>query len=67
MDQRTRDRNGLLSPGDAPNQSLPDTTHLQDVRREGEMFLRAGDAAIRRALSGNSQDFLLQSRQRGGQ
>ena len=67
MDQRTRDRNDLLPPQDVPGEGAPDGTHLREVRRDGDRFLTAGDDAIRRALSGSSQEFLLHSRQRGGQ
>jgi hypothetical protein len=67
MDQRTRDRNDLLPPENAPGDGPPDGTHLREARRDGDRFLSAGDDAIRRALSGSSQEFLLHSRQRGGQ
>jgi hypothetical protein len=67
MDQRTRERDNLLPPQDAPGDGAPEGTHLREARREGEDFLNAGDDAIRRALSGSSQEFLLHSRQRGGQ
>jgi len=68
MDQRTRDRDHLLPPLEAaPGDGTPDSTHLREAQREGDRFLSAGDDAIRRALSGSSQDFLLHSRQRGGQ
>lgn len=67
MDQRTRDRDNLLPPQNAPGDGAPDGSHLREVRRDGDRFLSAGDDAIRRALSGSSQDFLLHSRQRGGQ
>jgi hypothetical protein len=40
---------------------------LDQVRREGEALLRAGDEAIRRGLSGDSERFLTASRQQGGQ
>jgi hypothetical protein len=40
---------------------------LSRTRQAGEAFLRAGDEAIRRALSGNSEAFLAAARQQGGQ
>jgi hypothetical protein len=40
---------------------------LDAAREAGERFLRAGDRAIDRALSGNSEAFLRASRQEGGQ
>ncbi len=40
---------------------------LERVRRAGADFLSAGDDAIERALSGNSERFLQEVRQTGGQ
>ena len=40
---------------------------LNDLRHAGEAFLAAGDEAIRRALSGDSEAFLRANRQQGGQ
>lgn len=40
---------------------------LESARRAGEEFLSAGDEAIRRALSGDSEQFLRAVRQTGGQ
>lgn len=40
---------------------------LGELHRAGEDLLAAGDAAIRRALSKNSESFLRANRQRGGQ
>lgn len=39
----------------------------EELREEGEAFLAAADEAINRALSGNSEEFLAQNRQMGGQ
>lgn len=44
-----------------------DAGALDAAREAGERFLRAGDRAIDRALSGNSEAFLRASRQEGGQ
>ncbi len=38
-----------------------------ELRDAGEAFLAAADQAITRALSGNSEQFLMQNRQMGGQ
>lgn len=38
-----------------------------ELREAGEAFLAAADEAINRALSGNSEEFLAQNRQMGGQ
>lgn len=40
---------------------------LNELRRAGEDLLAAGDEAIRRALSGDSEAFLRANRQQGGQ
>lgn len=40
---------------------------LESVRAEGDELLSAADEAIRRALSGDSERFLRQARQQGGQ
>jgi hypothetical protein len=45
----------------------PDSDGLSDARRTGEELLSAGDEAIARALSGNSEQFLRANRQEGGQ
>ncbi len=39
----------------------------QRLQSAGESFLAAGDEAIRRALSGDSEAFVRASRQQGGQ
>ncbi len=41
--------------------------NLGELRRAGEDLLAAGDEAIRRALSGDSEAFLRANRQEGGQ
>ena len=40
---------------------------LTNAREAGQDFLAAGDEAIRRALSGDSEAFLRANRQRGGE
>jgi hypothetical protein len=40
---------------------------LEQAREQGDQLLSAGDEAIRRALSGNSESFLRASRQQGGE
>lgn len=40
---------------------------LEEAREAGERFLRAGDRALDRALSNDSEAFLRSSRQEGGQ
>ena len=45
----------------------PDGEGLSEIRAAGEAFLTAGDDAISRALSSDSEAFLSASRQMGGQ
>ncbi len=45
----------------------PDDEGLSEIRAAGEAFLAAGDDAISRALSSDSEAFLSASRQMGGQ
>ena len=56
---------------EGPSHDVPATppggTDLSAVRQAGERFLAAGDEAISRALSGNSEQFLAANRQQGGQ
>jgi hypothetical protein len=64
MSERERLRN------DRPRQSRGDDADgagLGQARRAGEDLLAAGDAAIARALSGDSERFLRANRQEGGQ
>lgn len=44
-----------------------DDANLERLRRQADDFLAAGDAAIERALSADSEAFLRSSRQLGGQ
>jgi hypothetical protein len=50
-----------LSSGD------PAGGDVSRIREAGEAFLKAGDDAINRALSGNSEAFLAAGRQQGGE
>jgi hypothetical protein len=45
----------------------PDPERLEQLAEQGDGFLAASDAAIRRALSGDSEAFLRATRQQGGQ
>jgi hypothetical protein len=72
---RFRDRQNELGelglrntgPADASTGSAPAPGNLNAIRQAGEALLDAGDDAIDRALSGNSEEFLAASRQQGGQ
>jgi hypothetical protein len=61
----------LQRPGEQPPEGNdPPATggqRLGELHRAGFDLLAAGDAAIRRALSKNSETFLRANRQRGGQ
>ena len=63
MDQRERHRDHGAQPG----ASAADGDNLDSLRNDATRFLDAGDEAIARALSRNSQAFLAANRQRGGQ
>lgn len=41
--------------------------NLEQIRQTANEFLSAGDEAIRRALSRDSEEFLRANRQRGGE
>lgn len=61
--QRIRDNNTVQpSP-----ETGPDDESLEQIRRTANEFLSAGDDAIRRALSADSEEFLRANRQHGGQ
>ncbi len=53
--------------GGGPLQGDSGGGELSRLRRQGEDFLAAGDEAIDRALSGNSEAFITANRQHGGQ
>ncbi len=64
-----RERQHITHPQNTPT-SFPEESHSG---QSGELFakaedlLAAGDAAINRVLSGNSETFLRASRQQGGE
>ena len=45
----------------------PEGKDLDQIRREMEALFNAGDEAIQRGLSGDSEGFLTAGRQQGGQ
>ncbi len=62
---RLRDRNRDDTPqgtGDTPGEN-----NLEEIGAQAARLLAAGDDAIERALSGNSEAFLAANRQHGGQ
>jgi len=54
-------------PGDNGGNPVTGGGNLGELHRAGDDLLAAGDEAIRRALSGNSEAFLRANRQKGGQ
>jgi len=60
-DERHRQHAQPAASGD------PAGDDINRMREAGEAFLRAGDDAINRALSGNSEAFLAAGRQQGGE
>jgi hypothetical protein len=63
-----RERRDQAEPGSGDSSPLPaGGGGLDELRRAGEDLLAAGDEAIRRALSGDSEGFLRANRQEGGQ
>ncbi len=46
---------------------VDDGARLEHIRQTANELLTAGDEAIRRALSGDSEGFLRANRQQGGQ
>lgn len=61
-DDRRRDTPGAPQPGDGDGGD-----GINELRAEADELLDAASAAIGRALSGNSNDFLHNVRQSGGQ
>lgn len=61
---RLRERN---DPEPGPEGSGGETERLLRLRQAAQALLHAGDAAIERVLSGDSEKFLRENRQEGGQ
>ena len=60
----TRERH----PQERPNDVNPDPeNNLEAIRRQGENLLAAGDAAIQKSLSRDSEGWLQYNEQQGGQ
>lgn len=64
LDERRRDDR---EPSQAAMNGDGSGGHLDELRSATERLLQAGDDAIDRALSGDSEAFLRASRQEGGQ
>ncbi|MGE0553215.1 MAG: hypothetical protein AB7R55_07275 [Gemmatimonadales bacterium] len=61
-----RTRHDREHPDDSEREG-GDDANLERLRQQADDFLAAGDAAIERALSSDSEAFLRSSRQLGGQ
>ncbi|MFN0178495.1 MAG: hypothetical protein ACKVZ0_06810 [Gemmatimonadales bacterium] len=53
--------------GGGPGPDEGDGAGLRQIRQQADALLAAGDEAIRRALSSDSEAFLRANRQEGGQ
>lgn len=69
MGDVTRKRTGEETRRQPQRQALPPEgqQQLEEARRKAKALLKAGDDAIARALSGDSQEFLKANEQEGGQ
>ena len=65
--ERRRNNQNQGGPGSSPESPDQNSEELENQRRAGNDLLSAGDAIIQGLLSGNSQTFLRNSQQRGGQ
>ena len=61
------ERERQLPPAPPDGTGAAGAGRLEELRRAGEELLAAGDDAIRRALSADSEAFLRANRQEGGQ
>jgi len=64
---RERDRRDVVDPLDREPDGVGPSSETDELREAGAAFLAAADAAIDRALSQDSAQFLAQNRQAGGQ
>ena len=69
MNERERtEQNNMVQSSEEPScEAGNEGGSLERIRETANEFLAAGDEAIRRALSGDSEGFLRANRQRGGQ
>ena len=63
----THDKRGEIHEMSLPDSTAGSSEGLESLRESGERLLAIGDDAISRALSGNSEAFLLAARQSGGE
>lgn len=61
-------RDWFMPPeGGGPEPAPAEAGNLNEIRASADSLLSAGDDAINRALSGNSEAFLAATRQQGGE
>ncbi len=63
----TRQRPPVQRPDDSTPSSEAGSDRLGEIRQRARALAEAGEQAIERALSGDSDRFLKSSRQQGGQ
>jgi hypothetical protein len=66
MNQLERNNDGSNRPPE-PQAAVPGASGLNDLRRQAAALHAAADAAIKNALSSNSQAFNASMRQEGGE
>lgn len=67
MEQKNRKENIIRKPEHHGEDAGAGGENLENLRREGERSIAAVNETIDRILSGDSEKFLSQSRQAGGQ
>ncbi len=68
MREKTRPQDSInLDNSTDPAGTKGQSRKLIDIRQKGEDLLQAAEDSIQKALSGDSQSFLAQGRQHGGQ
>jgi hypothetical protein len=68
MREKTRSQDSIgLENSTGPAGTKGQSQKLTDIRQKGEDLLQAAQDSIQKALSGDSQSFLAQGRQQGGQ
>ena len=64
---KTREHASEATPQQPPLGGIGGGNDLEAIRRSAEAMLAAGDAAIKKVLSGDSAQFIQQARQQGGE
>ena len=64
---KTREHANETTPQQPTLGGMEGGNDLEAIRRSAEAMLAAGDAAIKKVLSGDSAQFIQQARQQGGE